>query len=335
MRRRQLGQSGLDASVIGLGTWAIGGWMWGGQDERDALRAIHASLDAGVDLIDTAPIYGFGHSESIVGAAIRDRRDEVVLATKCGLVWDDERGEYLFSSDARGVSDSSGGRRVHRLLAPDSVRREIEDSLRRLGTDRIDLYQTHWQEGTTRIEDTMETLLRLREEGKIRAIGVSNASAAQMARYREVGELASDQEKFSMIDRRCEEDQLPYVHSKGMAFLAYSPLALGLLTGRIGPDREFGPGDQRRGHPRFTPKNLNAVRDFARELVPVASNHGATLPQLVLAWTLARQGVSHVLVGARDEGQASENARAGDLELSEDILMWIDSVIAGHSDKLA
>ena len=334
MRLRQLGQSGLEASVIGLGTWAIGGWMWGGQDERDAIRAIHASLDAGVDLIDTAPIYGFGHSESIVGAAIEDRRNEVVLATKCGLVWDDERGEFFFSSDEHGASGTSGVRRIHRLLAPDSIRREVEDSLRRLRTDRIDLYQTHWQEATTRIEDTMEVLLRLREEGKILAIGVCNASAAQMARYRGVGELASDQEKFSMLDRRCEDDQLPYVHSEDMAFLAYSPLALGLLTGRIGPNREFGPGDQRHGHPRYTSENLAAMREFARELVPVASNHGATLPQLVLAWTLAREGVSHVLVGARDEGQASENARAGDLELSEDGLVLIDTVIAGHRDKL-
>lgn len=333
MKRRQLGQSGIMASSIGLGTWAIGGWMWGGQEERDAVRAIHAALDAGVDLIDTAPIYGFGRSEGIVGAAIQGRRDEVVLATKCGLVWDATDGELFFHASDTGITGTEG-RGVYRYLGPDSIRREVEDSLRRLGTDHIDLYQTHWQEGTTPIEDTMAALVRLQEEGKIRAIGVCNATGAQMAQYEAVGELASDQEKFSMLDRACEDDQLPHVRDRGIGFLAYSPLALGLLTGRIGPSREFGPGDQRHSHPRFTAENLEATRDFCKELIPVANNHGATLTQLVLAWTMAREGVSHVLVGARNEGQAVENARAAELHLDEDLLLWIDTVILGHRDRL-
>jgi len=334
MKRRQLGKSGIMASSIGLGTWAIGGWMWGGQEEREAIRAIHASLDAGVDLIDTAPIYGFGRSERIVGAAIRDRREQVVLATKCGLVWEGTDGELFFHADDTGIAGDSGPRAVYKFLGPASIRREVEASLERLGTDYIDLYQTHWQEGTTAIEDTMDALVKLREEGKIRAIGVCNADAAQMARYQAVGELASDQEKFSILDRACEDDQLPHVIEHGIAFLAYSPLALGLLTGRISPTREFGVGDQRRTHPRFTKANLEAVRDFCKELIPVANNHGATLTQLILAWTMAREGVSHVLVGARTEGQAVENARAAELHLDEDVLLWIDSAIRGHREHL-
>jgi methylglyoxal reductase len=333
MKRRQLGQSGIMASSIGLGTWAIGGWMWGGQEEREAIRAIHAALDAGVDLIDTAPIYGFGRSERIVGAAIRDRRDAVVLATKCGLVWDATDGELFFHADDAGITGPDG-RGVYRYLGPDSIRREVEESLRRLGTTHIDLYQTHWQEGTTAIEDTMEALVRLREEGKIRAIGVCNATAAQMTRYQGVGELASDQEKFSMLDRACEDDQLPHVRDTGMGFLAYSPLALGLLTGRVLPSRQFGPGDQRSNHPRFSAENLEATREFCKELIPVANNHGATLTQLVLAWTLAREGVSHVLVGARNEGQAVENARSAELHLDDDVLLWIDGVVQGHREHL-
>ncbi len=334
MKRRQLGQSGILASTIGLGTWAIGGWMWGGQGEREAVRAIHAALDAGVDLIDTAPIYGFGRSEEIVGAAIHDRRDQVVLATKCGLVWDRTDGDLFFHADEEGIA-GPGARAVYRYLGPDSIRREVEASLRRLGTDHIDLYQTHWQEGVTPIAETMAVLERLKEEGKILAVGVCNATVEQMADYAAAGDLASDQEKFSMLDRGCENDQLPHVREHGMAFLAYSPLALGLLTGRVGPDREFGPGDQRLTHQRFTAENLQAVRVFCKELISVASNHGATLTQLVLAWTMAQQGVSHVLVGARTEGQAVENARSAELRLDDDVLMWINNIIVGHRGQMA
>ena len=334
MKRRQLGRSGITASAIGLGTWAIGGWMWGGQEEREAVRAIHAALDSGVDLIDTAPIYGFGRSEEIVGRAIADRREEVVLATKCGLVWDNTDGELFFHADEDGIGSGRGARDIYRYLGPESIRREVEASLLRLGTDYIDLYQTHWQEGTTAIVDTMGALEELKEEGKIRAIGVCNATGEQMAQYAAVGDLASDQEKFSMLDRACEMDQLPWVEEHAVAFLAYSPLALGLLTGRIGPDREYGPGDQRREHPRFTGSNLEAVRNFCRELNPVAHNHGATLTQLVLAWTMARGGVSHVLVGGRNEGQAVENARAAELRLDDDLMLWIDGAIAGHRDLM-
>ena len=242
MLQRALGQSGISASVVGLGTWAIGGWMWGGTDEAQLIQAIHGAIDAGVNLLDTAPIYGFGTSELIVGKAIKDRRDRVVLATKCSMVCDPSRGAFKFRSSAFGA-DPHGHIVIHIHSSRQSIRQELEQSLIRLQTDYIDLYQTHWQDPTTPIHETMAALLELKREGKIRAIGVCNAASAEMEQYRKAGPLDSDQERYSMIARAIEKDQLPYCRSHGIAMLAYSPLALGLLTGKIGPERQFGSGD--------------------------------------------------------------------------------------------
>src|SRR5882724_5273624 len=192
MLYRPLGQSGIQASVIGLGTWAIGGWMWGGTDEAKAIRAIQVSLDAGITLIDTAPAYGLGLSETIVGKAVAGRRDKVVIATKCGLVWHVKRGDPFLDEK---------GKAIHRYLGSESIRYEVEQSLKRLNTDYIDLYQTHWQDVTTPIEETMKTLLDLKKQGKIRAIGVSNCAVEQLEAYRKIGPLDSAQEKYSMLDR--------------------------------------------------------------------------------------------------------------------------------------
>ena len=309
MRHRLLGQSGIEASVIGLGAWAIGGWLWGGTDEEDAVRAIHASLDAGIDLIDTAPAYGLGRSEEIVGKAIAGRRDQVVLATKCGLVWHTRRGQFFFRQQ---------GRPVHKFLGPDSVRHEVEQSLGRLKTDCIDLYQTHWQDASTPIADTMGTLEDLKREGKIRAIGVSNASLEQLEAYTQAGQVDSDQEKYSMLDRDHEASLLPYCHEQHIAFLAYSPLAHGLLTGKISAEREFTGDDLRRNNPRFTPENRRRITAALEQLEPIAAGHSLTTGQLVLAWTIAQPGVTHALVGARSAEQAIENARAGTAVLSEE-----------------
>jgi len=322
MEYRFLGQSGIQASVIGLGAWAMGGWMWGGTDEAKAIGAIHASLDAGVTLIDTAPAYGLGLSESIVGRAIKGRRDKVVLATKCGLVWHVRRGTFFFEED---------GKPVYRCLAPDSIRYEVEESLRRLGTDYIDLYQSHWQDPTTPIEDTMAALLELKREGKIRAIGVSNCTLGQLVRYRSVGPVDSAQEKYSMLDRGLEADFLPYCREHQIAVLAYSPLALGLLTGKIGPERRFPPDDQRSHHPRFRPEALRRTQGMLARLQPIAQKHGLTMTQLVIAWTISQPGISHALVGARDDQQALENASAGSVVLSGDDLAQIDEVLKQHT----
>jgi aryl-alcohol dehydrogenase-like predicted oxidoreductase len=311
MRYKPLGQSGIEASVVAFGAWAIGGWMWGGTDEAAAIAAI-----------DTAPGYGLGLSERLVGRAIAGRRDQVVIATKCGLLWDADLGD---------ATTLPPGRELHRSLAPDSIRSECAASLERLGTDYIDLYQTHWQDDATPIADTMGALLDLKQQGKIRAIGVSNASVEQMEQYRAVGSLDSDQERYSMLDRGIERSQLPYCRERGIAVLAYSPLSKGLLTGKIGPGREFAGDDLRRNSPRFSIENRRRIAAMLDQFKPIAQRHHLTIGQLAIAWTAAQPGLTHVLVGARNPQQARENAGAGDAALGADELSQMEAIIAQHA----
>ncbi len=329
MQYRTLGQSKIQASTIGLGTWAIGGWMWGGADERDSIAAIHASLDAGVSLIDTAPVYGFGLSEEIVGKAIQGRRDKVVLATKCGMVCNPTVGEPKFRVNTI-APDPLGHIHVHIYLGPESIRKELEASLQRLGTDYVDLYQTHWQDPTTPIRETMGVLMDLKNEGKIRAIGVSNASAQQMKEYLECGAIDSDQEKYSMLDRQIEQDQCPFCLSHDIALLGYSPLAQGLLTGKMDPSREFDKGDLRYGNERFSRENRERIAHMLDAFRPIAESRGLSLAQLAIAWTLQQPCLTHVLCGARNTQQAQENAAAGDVELSSEERSIINEAIQEH-----
>ncbi|MCY1316564.1 Aldo-keto reductase YhdN [compost metagenome] len=316
---REIGRSGVKASAVGLGTWAIGGWMWGGTDERESIAAIQASLDAGVTLIDTAPAYGLGRSEEIVGKALAGRRDKAIIATKCGLVWHTDKGRHFFDQD---------GKPVHRYLGRDAIRHEVEQSLKRLGTDYIDLYITHWQDPTTPIEETMAALEELRQAGKIRAIGASNVGRGELEQYIAIGGLDAIQERFSMIDREIEADLLPLTRRYGVATLSYSSLALGLLSGGIGPERIFSGDDQRRDNPRFSVGNREKVAAFAKTIRPIAEKHGATIAQIVIAWTLEQEGVTFALCGARNPGQALDNARAGTIRLDQDDLSTIDAAIA-------
>lgn len=325
MQTRSLGDSGIQASVIGLGTWAIGGWSWGGTDEAASITAIHAALDSGVTLIDTAPAYGLGRSEEIVGKALVGRRDQVVLSTKCGLVWHTQRGNHFFDEENKPV---------HRYLGADSIRHEVEQSLKRLQTDYIDLYFTHWQDPTTPIEETMSALLELKAEGKIRAIGVSNIDRAQLAAYEQVGKLDAAQEAFSMIDRETEAEILPYTRANQIAMLAYSPLALGLLTGKIGSERTFTGDDQRIDNPRFSVENRQRVAALLAEFQPIAEKYDLTTAQLVIAWTVAQKGITHVLAGARNPQQAIENARAGAVILTEADLQTLNTALAQHSQSI-
>ena len=315
MRYRELGKSGIKASVVAFGSWAIGGWNWGGTDDEKGIRAIHAALDNGINFIDTAPIYGMGHSEEVVGKALRGRRDKVILATKCGEVWDGTgRGDFRFATDEHGVRED-GPIKVYIFLGPDSIRREVEISLKRLGTDYIDLYQTHYQDSTTATEDTMATLMDLKAEGKIRAIGCSNAKPCHMDRYAASGQLDVDQELYSMLDREHEQDNLPWCAEHGAAFLAYSPLGQGLLTGAIGPDRVFGKTDMRSWKPRFSVENRIRIKAMLDKFAPLTEKYACTTGQLVLAWTLEQRGCTHVLAGARDEKQILENLKGGEIVL--------------------
>ncbi len=307
MNYKTLGSSGIETSVIGLGTWAMGGWMWGGGNDRDSIAAIHAALDNGVNLIDTAPAYGLGRAESLVGEAIRGRRDKVVLATKCGLVWHTQKGNHFFDEE---------GTPVYRYLGADAICHELEQSLTRLGTDYIDLYITHWQDPTTPIAETMDTLLQLKQEGKIRAIGVSNVSEAELREYLACGPVDAIQEKYSMLDREIEADLLPLSEQNGVGVLSYSTLAQGLLTGKIGPDRKFSGDDQRITDPRFSLENRQKVADMLAAMAPVAHAHNVSIAQLVIAWTIAQSGQMFALCGARDARQSEENAVAGGLTLT-------------------
>ena len=318
---RRIGQSGMAASAVGLGTWAIGGWMWGGTDETASIRAIQASIDAGISLIDTAPAYGLGRSEELVGQAIAGRRDQVVIATKCGLNWHHGKGNRFF--EEAGVP-------VHRYLGADGIAHELEESLKRLGTDHIDLYITHWQDPTTPIADTMETLLRLKQAGKIRAIGASNLSPEELSAYLATGGLDAVQERYSMLDRGIEETLLTQTGPAGVSTLSYSSLALGLLTGKVSPARVFTGDDQRATDPRFSPENRQHAVDFAAALRPVAERHGASPAQLVIAWTLSQPGITFALCGARDPAQALDNARAARLRLDADDLAQIEAARTAH-----
>ncbi len=335
MKYRKLGKSNIEASTIALGTWAIGGWMWGGTDKNQSIKAIHSALDNGINLIDTAPVYGFGISEDLVGEAVKDRRDKVILATKCGLVWNTDKGEFVFSSNNQSISsENNAPLKVHRYLAPQSIRKEVEDSLKRLNTDYIDLYQTHWQDPTTPIEDSMAELLKLKDEGKIRAIGACNASVEEIEKYKATGQLDSDQERLSMLDLGQKQGKLPYLIENKTAFLAFSPLALGLLTGKIGPNTKFATGDQRNFKERFHSDNLRKAQVFISELKSISEDLKIPLTQMVLAWTINQPGVTHALVGARNEIQARENAQAADIELDTETLAKINEVVDKYSGTI-
>ncbi len=310
MRFITLGKTDIKVSAIGLGTWAIGGWMWGGTDEEKSVHAIEAAIDSGINLIDTAPAYGQGLSERIVGRAIKGKRDRVVIATKCGLVWHTKKGEHFF--------DYPSGQQVHKYLAPESIRYEVEESLKRLDIDYIDIYQTHWQDITTPIEDTMGVLMDLKKEGKIRTIGASNATLEQLKQYEKFGQLDVDQEKYSLIDTEVEDEILPWCKENKVTMLAYSSMAKGLLTGKLGPEREFKGDDLRKNNPRFSVANRKLMQSILeKDFKPVAEKYGVSILQLSVAALISKGGVV-ALCGARDALQAKENAKAGDIALDEE-----------------
>ena len=312
MERRTLGASGIAVSSVALGTWAVGGgpW-WGASDDAESVAAIRAALDAGVNLVDTAPIYYFGHSEEVVGRALKDGyRDKAVVATKCGLPWfADAPGPLWFEQD---------GRRVVSCCQAASIRREIEDSLRLLGTDVIDLYQLHLpqQPGLeVPVDETMDALLDLKKAGKVRAVGVSNVSVAQLRDYLACGVVDSVQNKYSLLDRAAEAEVLPFCRAHGIAFLGYQPLEQGLLTGRIRPETKLDPGSFRNAIPWYEPAKRARVCAMLDGWTDLTERHACTTAQLVIAATAAQPGMTAVLCGARRRRNAEENAAAGGVVL--------------------
>jgi methylglyoxal reductase len=313
MQMRKLGTTNIEASVVSLGTWAIGGgpW-WGPSDNRRSIQAIHAAFDTGVTMIDTAPAYGLGRSEEIVGKALEGRRHNVVLATKCGIWWHDIRGEFVFEVE---------GHKAYKTLAPETIRKEIAMSLQRLKTDYIDLYQTHWpviEPGKYAIGDTMECLLKLKDEGKIRAIGASNVSIEQIQEYLSVGVLDAVQPKYSILDRKIEQQLLPFCINHAISTLAYSPLEQGILTGKFGLDYVLDEESTRNNIPWFRPQNRQNVLDMLARWNDLTEKYDCTLGQLVIAWTIAQPGITYALCGARKPEHAIANARAGDIMLSHE-----------------
>ena len=321
--RRKLGKSGIEVSAIGFGAWVIGGWQWGGSDRKESLDAIHACLDYNITSIDTAPVYGFGHSERLLGEAIKGKRDRYEILTKFGLRWDTSSGEFYFlTRDNEGIQ-----KEIHKYAGKESIIAECEASLKRLRTDYIDLYQIHWPDPTTPISESMEAVQTLLEQGKIRAAGVSNYSADQMTEAARHIKLSSNQLPYSMVRREIEEDIVPWCVDHDCAILAYSPLQRGLLSGKITPAYPFKPGDSRPETPHFKINNIIKTNGFLERIKPIADEKKISLSQLVLNWTLRQTGITMALAGGRTAAQVTENAKAMDVSITEEEMTLINTAL--------
>ncbi|WP_313375427.1 aldo/keto reductase [Chishuiella sp.] len=324
MKYRKLGNSDLEVSAITFGAWAAGGWMWGSTDRNDAIEAIKASYDVGVTSIDTAPIYGQGTSEEIVGEAIKGiSRDKVQILTKFGMRWDLVKGDFAMHSKNNDGKDID----VYKYAGKESIIYECEQSLKRLGTDYIDLYQIHWPDSTTPIDETFEAVSKLIEQGKIRYAGVCNYDAKQMEEAEKTLKLVSNQIPFSMVNRGIEDETVPYCIKHNKSILAYSPLERGLLTGKINTNYKFQEGDHRANLPHFQPEFIEKITILLNKLKPIAEKHQATLGQLVLRWTIERAGITIALAGARNAEQAVQNANAININLSQEEINTINEFV--------
>jgi len=322
MEYRQLGKSDLKVSVITFGSWAIGGTMWGGADEAKAVDAIRAAFDMGVTTIDTAYLYGFGASERLVAKAVAGIRDKVQILTKFGLRENYGQGEFFFDLVDKGTTY-----KIYKIATQKSIFEECERSLRDLNTDHIDLYQCHWRDHTTPVEETAEAMAKLIKQGKIRAAGVSNFTADEIAAANRVVPLASDQPPYSMVERGVEKDVLPYCREHNIGVIVYSPLQRGLLTGKFDPNHKFAPDDHRANQYHFKPENIRRVNTFLQGLAPIAEEHSATIAQVVINWTIMQPGITAALVGARDAQQARDNAAAANFRLAPQEIKHINEML--------
>lgn len=307
MNLTQIQGTSLKVSPVAIGTWAIGGWMWGGTDEAESVATIRAAFEHGINLIDTAPVYGFGRSEEIVGKAIAEARlrSEVLIATKVGLQWE--------------------GERVSRNASRARIMREVEDSLRRLRTDYIDIYQVHWPDPLITIEETADAMHMLFAQGKIRAIGVSNFSVSQMERFRRIAPLHVLQPPYNLFERGIEADLLPYCRKHNIAMLGYGALCRGLLSGRMKADTVFEGDDLRRNDPKFVEPRFAQYRDAVSRLDRLAQRFGKRVIHLAVRWMLD-QGVTTALWGARHPNQ---------LQPVDEVVGWsLDASAKGEIDLI-
>lgn len=324
MKYRKLGNSELEVSVITFGAWAAGGWMWGSTDRKEAIEAIKASYAVGVTSIDTAPVYGQGTSEEIVGEALKGiPRDKIQVLTKFGMRWDLEKGDFAMHSQ-----DNSGKAiDIYKYAGKESVIYECEQSLKRLRTDYIDLYQIHWPDSTTPIDETFEAIARLVEQGKIRYAGVCNYSTTQLAEAARTVPIISNQVPFSMVNRGIEAEILPYCIANNTSILAYSPLQRGLLTGKITTGYKFSEGDHRANSSHFQADFVSKTNILLDKIKPIAAKYNVSIGQLVLRWTVERPGITVALAGARNAQQALQNAGALQFDLTADELLFIDNLV--------
>ena len=315
MEYRKLNGSDLNISAVTFGAWAAGGWMWGGTERNEAVNAIRTAYDSGITSIDTAPVYGQGTSEEIVGEAISIfPRDKVQILTKFGLRWDLEKGEFYFkTTNNEGIPIN-----IYKYASKESIVEECENSLRRLNTDYIDLYQIHWPDPTTSIQETMEAISQLIKDGKVRYAGVCNYDASLMKEAEKYISLVSDQVPYSMLRRGIEKKLIPYAIENKKSILAYSPLQLGMLTGKMKPGQKFNEGDLRNDSFYFKDENIKRINTFLDKIKPLANEKNSTLAQIVIRWTQKQPGITITLVGARNSKQAKENAKAADINLSSE-----------------
>lgn len=325
MEYRKLGNTDLELSAITYGAFAIGGNMWGGNEQKDSIASVQASIENGVTTLDTAPFYGFGLSEKMIGEAIKGYdRTKIQLLTKFGLVWDGSnngKGEFFFDAEENGKAIP-----VYKYSSKESVIKEVEDSLRRLQTDYIDLLQIHWPDATTPISETMEALEILIQQGKIRTAGVSNYSVDQVEEARKTLNIASNQVGYSMLNRGVEQDLVPYALDNDLGIIVYSPMERGLLTGKYFKDGKLKDNDHRNGY--FQQFDLDKVKTFLETITPIAAEKGATLSQLVLRWTSLQPAISIVLAGSRNAEQAIANAKAMDITISAEEMKFINTELA-------
>ncbi|WP_316838681.1 aldo/keto reductase [Pedobacter gandavensis] len=322
MEYRKLGNTALELSTITYGAFAIGGTMWGGNEQKDSIEAIHASLDHGVTTLDTAPFYGFGLSEELIGQALKGKdRTKVQILTKFGLVWDGSnqgKGEHFFDIPVDGKNVP-----IYKLSSKANIIKEVEESLKRLDTDYIDLIQQHWPDATTPIDETMEAMESLIQQGKVRAAAVSNYSLDQLKEAGNTFVPAANQVAYSMLNRGIEKDLVPYTLENNIGIIVYSPMERGLLSGKYFQEEKLKSDDHRNGY--FGQFDLEKVKVFLESISPIAAEKNASLAQLALRWTTLQKGITIVLAGARNAEQAIANAKAMSFDLTAEELSFINN----------